>query len=109
MPSCSWAGYTFSYSNIKCKGSNEGILIKNKRAFEELKDVKAVIFDKTGALTKGSFQVVGIESRLKNKKEILKIAYSIERFSEHLIAKTIEQEARKQHLLVFSMFLVLNQ
>jgi Cu2+-exporting ATPase len=90
------------------RAAMKGILIKNKRAFEELKDFKAVIFDKTGTLTKGSFQVVGIESRLKNKKEILKIAYSLERFSEHLIAKTIEQEARKQHLN-FLMFLVLNQ
>ncbi len=72
------------------KAAENGILIKNREAFENLKDVKVICFDKTGTLTEGKLFV----EKVVGGDEVLKIVASIERFSEHSIAKAIVKKAK---------------
>jgi Cd2+/Zn2+-exporting ATPase len=71
--------------------SRNGILIKGSNYLEALNQVKVVVFDKTGTLTKGSFQVtkISIEDQGLTEDELLKMAATIEHFSNHPIAKSI--------------------
>jgi len=73
------------------KAANEGFLIRNRTAFEQARNVNAIIFDKTGTLTKGEFGVTDIKLFRENysKDELLKLAASLETRSEHSIAQGI--------------------
>ena len=73
------------------KGAEHGILIKDAGSLEIANKVKTVVFDKTGTLTKGKPEVTDIkslESRFKSQ-EILKLAASVEKGSEHSLAEAI--------------------
>lgn len=65
-----------------------GILIRNGKVIQLMKDVNIVVFDKTGTLTKGKPEVTYVWSRLE-EKEFLKVVSSIENASEHPLAKAI--------------------
>lgn len=80
-------------------GSRKGILFKGGVAIEALKDVRAVVMDKTGTITKGNFAVQKIVtfSRL-TEKQILTIAADCELGSTHPIGTSIVAEARKRKL-----------
>lgn len=80
-------------------GSRKGILFKGGLSMEALKDVKAVVMDKTGTITKGNFAVqdIGVLSRL-TKKQLLTIAADCELDSTHPIAASIVMEARERNL-----------
>ena len=71
--------------------ARNGLLIRNRAAFERARNIDAIIFDKTGTLTKGEFGVTDILSFSKeiNESELLKYASSLEAQSSHLIAKAI--------------------
>ena len=71
--------------------ARKGVLLKNRSAFELARKVKAVIFDKTGTLTEGRFGVTDVISLDKDfsEEEIMKYSASLERNSEHPIAKAI--------------------
>lgn len=70
--------------------AKSGLLIRNRTAFEQARNLQAIIFDKTGTLTKGEFGVTEIISfNGMDEKEILKYAATIESESEHPIAKGI--------------------
>ncbi len=71
--------------------SRKGVLIKNRSAFEELRNVQMVIFDKTGTLTTGEFGVSDIIllDPSANMARLVSIAKSLESKSEHKIAKAI--------------------
>jgi Cu2+-exporting ATPase len=71
--------------------ARNGLLIRNRAAFERARNIDAIIFDKTGTLTKGEFGVTNILSFSKeiNESELLKYASSLEAQSSHLIAKAI--------------------
>ncbi|WP_445665194.1 copper-translocating P-type ATPase [Fodinibius sp. AD559] len=73
------------------RAANEGFLIRNRTAFEQARNVDAIIFDKTGTLTKGEFGVTNIRLFTENysEDELLKLAASIETRSEHSIAQGI--------------------
>lgn len=73
------------------KAANEGFLIRNRTAFEQARNVNAIIFDKTGTLTKGEFGVTDIKLFKENysKDELLKLTASLETRSEHSIAQGI--------------------
>jgi Cu2+-exporting ATPase len=71
--------------------AKNGLLIRNRNAFEMARNITTIIFDKTGTLTKGEFgvdEVIVINNDL-DKKEILKLAATIEKESEHPIGKGI--------------------
>jgi len=70
--------------------SKKGILIRDRKAFEEAKDVNAVVFDKTGTLTLGQFGITDIIS-LETEEELLSLTSAVEQNSEHVIAKAITQ------------------
>jgi Cu2+-exporting ATPase len=73
--------------------AKNGILIRDRRAFEITKDVDVVVFDKTGTLTEGKFGVSDIVSFLP-ENELLEYASAIELNSEHIIAKAIVDYAK---------------
>ena len=75
--------------------AKNGILIRDRRAFEQAKDLTAVIFDKTGTLTEGKFGVTDVVS-LIDQNELLKMAASVEQNSEHIIAKAILNYAKEK-------------
>ena len=80
-------------------GSKRGILFKGGLAMEALKDVKAVIMDKTGTITKGNFAVQKVTATRKlTEKQVLTMAADCELGSTHPIAVSIVQEARRQNL-----------
>ncbi len=71
--------------------AKNGLLIRNRKAFEQARKIDAVIFDKTGTLTEGKFGVTDTVSLSPSfdKNEVIKYAASVESRSEHLIAKAI--------------------
>ncbi|WP_296620515.1 copper-translocating P-type ATPase [Marivirga sp.] len=80
--------------------AQNGLLIRNRTAFENARKITTIIFDKTGTLTKGNFVVNQIKSTSKEYKDddILKIAASLEKESEHPIATGILQKHEDQGL-----------
>jgi len=74
------------------RAARNGILFRNATSLELFKDIKQVVFDKTGTLTTGKFRVSGFESRDVNEEEFKKIVYSLEKYSNHPIAKAITSE-----------------
>jgi len=84
------------------KGAEYGVLIKGGEPLEIAKGIKTIIFDKTGTLTNGKPAVteIGIlnhESRIM-EKDILKIAATLERNSEHPLAETIVKRAESEKI-----------
>lgn len=71
------------------RGSKLGILIKGSTFIEKMAKANTVCFDKTGTLTTGKFEVLEIESRVKDEKELLQYAASLEKNSTHPIARAI--------------------
>ncbi|MBK5134022.1 copper-translocating P-type ATPase [Candidatus Bathyarchaeota archaeon] len=75
--------------------AKNGILIRDRKAFETIKDVDVVVFDKTGTLTEGKFGVSDVILLLP-EKEFLEYTVAIELNSEHIIAKAIVDYANKK-------------
>ena len=72
--------------------SKVGILIKGSKYLEALSKVGTAVFDKTGTLTKGKFEVVKINSTDGTaENEILKLAATAEKYSNHPIATSIKE------------------
>lgn len=77
------------------KGAENGILIKGGEPLEAACKVDAIVFDKTGTITKGKPEVTDVLVLAdKNQDEILKIAASLEKLSEHPLAEAIYTHAR---------------
>ena len=91
--------------------AKNGLLIRNRTAFENARKITTVVFDKTGTLTEGNFGVssVIIFDKKYNEKQILQFSASLEKNSEHPIAKGIIKKAKdsKLDLLNVSKFKVL--
>jgi Cu+-exporting ATPase len=80
------------------RGARAGVLIKNAEALETLEKVDTLVVDKTGTLTEGKPRVTGITGELAENPELLRLAASLERASEHPLATTIVEEAAKRGL-----------
>lgn len=81
------------------KGAEAGVLVKGGEPLEAARRVNAIVFDKTGTLTYGKPVVTDIISLDKYKeKELLQIIASLERDSEHPLAKAIVTSADEQRL-----------
>ncbi len=80
-------------------GVKKGVLIKNRVAFESLRKVDTVVFDKTGTLTKGDFSVSDIfPAAAYTTDTLLTAAASLEKESEHPIARAIVDSAMQRSL-----------
>jgi Cu+-exporting ATPase len=76
------------------KGAEHGILIKDAESLETAHKINTIVFDKTGTLTKGQPEVTDIVSFGSiDKDELLKLAGSIEKGSEHSLAEAIVKAA----------------
>ena len=73
------------------RASKEGILIKGSAEIERLTHVKAIVFDKTGTITKGNFEVIKTCTCDISKEDILRFAALAESFSNHPIALSIKR------------------
>ena len=71
--------------------SREGVLIKGSNFLEQLSQVKCLVCDKTGTLTHGSFEVVGIHHSDREEREVLRLAALAESASSHPIARSIRR------------------
>ncbi len=71
------------------RASKEGILIKGSDGLESLSKLETVVFDKTGTVTEGNFEVRDIVSSGVSKDELLELAAYSEYYSNHPIAKSI--------------------
>ncbi len=70
--------------------SNRGILVKGSNYLEMLSKVKTVVLDKTGTLTKGTFEVVSVEpAEGFTKEDLISLAAHAEKYSTHPIAQSI--------------------
>ncbi len=79
------------------KGASNGILIKSAEALELLHEVDTVVLDKTGTITEGKPKVTDITSFIE-ENELLKIAGSLERNSEHPLAEAIIDKVKESNL-----------
>ncbi len=79
--------------------SRNGLLIRNRTAFEQARNIDAIIFDKTGTLTQGKFGVTDILrfEETYDDAELLNIAAAVENHSEHPIARGIVSSAKSPH------------
>lgn len=77
------------------RGAKMGILIKNGEVLEEVNDVKTVVFDKTGTITKGKPEVTDI---VGDDKQVLAIAAALEESSEHPLATAILDRAKTDEI-----------
>lgn len=78
------------------KGATNGILIKSADALETAHNIDTVVLDKTGTITQGTPVVTNVLCREgTSQKELLQIAASLEKLSEHPLADAIVSEAEK--------------
>ena len=75
--------------------SHEGVLIKGSNYLETLAQTKYVVFDKTGTMTQGVFEVSDIASRDLPDEQVLAYAALAESFSSHPISKSLQKAYKK--------------
>jgi len=74
------------------RAARNGILFRNARSLELFKNITTVVFDKTGTLTMGDFTISAFESNTLDEAEFKRIIFSLEKYSNHPIAKKISTE-----------------
>jgi Cu+-exporting ATPase len=81
------------------KGAGAGVLFKNAEAIEVMRQVDVLVVDKTGTLTEGRPRLVGVSPLDgRNEDEILRLAASLERGSEHPLAAAIAEGTAERGL-----------
>jgi Cu2+-exporting ATPase len=82
------------------KSAQNGILIRDRMAMENARNINTVVFDKTGTLTKGEFGVVNTETiQSWEEDDAIGLAAALEADSEHMIAKGIRQYAEEHKVI----------
>ncbi len=76
--------------------SKEGVLVKGSNYLELLSKTKYVVFDKTGTMTKGVFEVNGIHHSIIEEEKLLEYAVLAESASSHPISKSLQKAYGKQ-------------
>ena len=76
--------------------SKEGVLVKGSNYLETLSQTKYVVFDKTGTMTQGVFEVSGIFPAALSKEELIEYAACAESYSSHPISKSLQKAYGKE-------------
>ena len=76
--------------------SNQGVLVKGSSYLEALAETDIVVFDKTGTMTQGVFEVSGIYNNNIDKDELIKYAAFAESYSTHPISKSLQKAYGKE-------------
>ena len=76
--------------------SKEGVLVKGSNYLETLSQTKYVVFDKTGTMTQGVFEVSGIYPVALSKEEVVEYAACAESYSSHPISKSLQKAYGKE-------------
>lgn len=85
-------------------GAHAGVLIKNAEALERMEKVDTLVVDKTGTLTEGKPKVVSIVAAAGfQEDELLRLAASVERSSEHPLADAIVRAAKERNLTLINV------
>ncbi len=82
-------------------GAENGVLIRKGEAIQVMKDINAIVFDKTGTITKGKPELTDIVLASDNsfeKEKILKLAASVESASEHPLASAIVRAVKEREI-----------
>jgi Cu+-exporting ATPase len=80
-------------------GAENGIIIRKGEAIQTLKDVHAIVFDKTGTITQGRPALTDVVATGDfTRREVLRLAASVEAGSEHPIARAIFEEAQAEKI-----------
>ena len=74
------------------RAAKNGILFKDAKSLELFKNIQQIVFDKTGTLTTGQFMISDFRFEIVNEEYFKRISYSLEKFSNHPIAKTITKQ-----------------
>ena len=83
------------------RGAHMGVLIKNAEALERMERIDTIVVDKTGTLTEGKPKVVAIvPAGNYSEAEVLQLAASVERASEHPLADAIVNEAKERGIQI---------
>ena len=80
------------------RGAQHGVLIKSGDALERVQDLTTLVFDKTGTLTTGQPEVTDVITPTMSETELLRVAASVERKSEHPLGQAIVRRAQEQQL-----------
>jgi Cu+-exporting ATPase len=82
------------------KGAEKGVLFKNSEALEAATKLRTIVMDKTGTITVGKPSVVNVVAfdAGMEKKDLLRLAASVERGSEHPLGKAIVKEAEAKEI-----------
>ncbi|MGE0340438.1 MAG: heavy metal translocating P-type ATPase [Xanthobacteraceae bacterium] len=80
------------------RGAQMGVLVKNAAALERMESVDTLVIDKTGTLTEGRPKLTKVVSNIFKESELLRLAASVERASEHPIAHAIVSDAQERKL-----------
>jgi Cu+-exporting ATPase len=74
------------------RAARNGILFRNTTSLENFRHIQQVVFDKTGTLTTGQFIIRNYKALTVHEDELKGIAFSLEKYSTHPIARTIAQQ-----------------
>lgn len=85
------------------KGAEYGVLIKSGVALEMAHKINTIVFDKTGTLTEGKPEVTNIDHFNISEKELLTLAASCEKASEHPLGEAIVKEAENREYELFKV------
>src|SRR5213078_904390 len=80
------------------RGAQAGVLITNAEALERMEKVDTLVVDKTGTLTEGKPKVVAVAAAGQAEDDVLRLAASVERASEHPLARAIVAAAAERKI-----------
>ncbi len=84
--------------NATALSARNGILVRNREAFERARGIRFVALDKTGTLTEARFGVRAVYTEGLEEKEALRLAAALEALSEHPLARAIVEAAQAEGL-----------
>ncbi|MGH9169251.1 MAG: heavy metal translocating P-type ATPase, partial [Acidimicrobiia bacterium] len=83
------------------EAARRGILMRSGEAFQIMQDIRAVVLDKTGTITRGEPRVQAVvPAETGKEEEVLRLAAGAESASEHPLARAVEEAAEEQGLQV---------